>query len=359
MRTTTDCLGALIVIFGAAAAGRAEAPVTFAKDVAPILQRACQNCHRPGSIGPMPLLTYQETRPWARSIKEQVTQRNMPPWLEDRSVGTQKFKRTTLSLSRSGDRDSSRSGWRLERRWGIRRTCRRPASSKIPIAGTSANPTWWSTLKKDVLVKARQADQWLDSLLESINSTTDRYIQAVEIKPVKGVKVLHHAVSTMRAPNEDGMQGESHLEEYAVGKFGDIFPEGTGMLMKAGTQIMVNVHLHADGEDTPMNLAIGLKLYPEGEVPKHVEISQHVGDDTELDIPPNTKNVRADGYTVLLKPARIMAFQPHMHNRIDRRNAWFSIYPHSTPDRAGKASRETVVLVRGPVEVRLAHRLSL
>src|SRR6202790_5700617 len=65
---------------------------TFAKDVAPVLQRACQNCHRPGNIGPMSLLTYQEVRPWARSIRQQVVQRNMPPWYIDRSVGIHKFK---------------------------------------------------------------------------------------------------------------------------------------------------------------------------------------------------------------------------------------------------------------------------
>jgi len=200
------------------------------------------------------------------------------------------------------------------------------------------------TLKKDVLVKSGQADQWLDLPMESPGLKTDRYIQAVEIKPIKGVKVLHHAVASMRAPDDDSVQGSAHLEEYAVGKFGDIFPDGTGMLMKGGSEVMMNVHVHANGEDTPMNLAVGLKLYPEGVVPKHIEISQHVGDDTELDIPPNTKNVRADGYTVLLKPARITAFQPHMHNR-GQAQCLELIFPNSTPERAGKAARETVSCV--------------
>src|ERR1700691_1928154 len=82
----------LFLIACAIAARAQSVPVTFAKDVAPILQRACQNCHRPGSIGPMPLLTYTDARPWARSIKQQVVQRNMPPWFIDRAVGIQKFK---------------------------------------------------------------------------------------------------------------------------------------------------------------------------------------------------------------------------------------------------------------------------
>src|SRR5262249_32798768 len=67
-------------------------PVTFSKDVAPIFQAKCQECHQPNSIAPMSLITFQEARPWARSIKERVASRQMPPWHIDRSVGVQKFK---------------------------------------------------------------------------------------------------------------------------------------------------------------------------------------------------------------------------------------------------------------------------
>src|SRR5215471_3999438 len=67
-------------------------PVTFSKDVVPILVRSCQNCHRPESIAPMSLLTYKEARPWARSIKEKVVRRQMPPWHIDHNVGITKFK---------------------------------------------------------------------------------------------------------------------------------------------------------------------------------------------------------------------------------------------------------------------------
>src|SRR5690348_17550723 len=68
------------------------APVTFSKDVAPILQKSCQTCHRPGAIAPMSLLTYQDARPWAKSIKAKVASREMPPWYIDRNVGIHKFK---------------------------------------------------------------------------------------------------------------------------------------------------------------------------------------------------------------------------------------------------------------------------
>src|SRR5476649_2060538 len=75
-----------------AAFAQPPATVTFSKDVAPILQKACQNCHRPGAIAPMSLLTYQDARPWARSIKQKVSSREMPPWYIDRHIGINKFK---------------------------------------------------------------------------------------------------------------------------------------------------------------------------------------------------------------------------------------------------------------------------
>src|SRR5277367_2659563 len=82
------------VIIGAAVMGATvEQPVsTFSKDIAPIFQRACQNCHRPGSIAPMALMTYKDARPWARSIKERVVLRVMPPWHIDKNIGVTKFK---------------------------------------------------------------------------------------------------------------------------------------------------------------------------------------------------------------------------------------------------------------------------
>ena len=69
-----------------------QGQVTFTKDVAPILQRSCQTCHRPGSIAPMSLLTYQDARPWARAIKEKVAKREMPPWYIDKNIGITDFK---------------------------------------------------------------------------------------------------------------------------------------------------------------------------------------------------------------------------------------------------------------------------
>lgn len=90
-------LGVLIAFPGAAMAADAKKP-TFSKDIAPIFQSKCVSCHEPGSIAPMSLRTYDESRPWARSIKQRVQTRQMPPWHINRAVGVQKFK-NDMSLS--------------------------------------------------------------------------------------------------------------------------------------------------------------------------------------------------------------------------------------------------------------------
>src|SRR4051794_23838110 len=97
-RGWTGIAGAIAVSLLAAGTAAAQSgaasteSVTFAKDIAPIFQRSCVNCHRPGSIAPMSLMTYADARPWARSIKAKVSNREMPPWGIDRNVGIQKFK---------------------------------------------------------------------------------------------------------------------------------------------------------------------------------------------------------------------------------------------------------------------------
>src|SRR5579862_6007225 len=92
---TTRFASRLMALAGVVGTGFAQAPAqdqaTFAKDIAPILQSHCQACHRPNNIAPMSLLTYEDARPWARSIKARVSEREMPPWYIDRNVGIKKF----------------------------------------------------------------------------------------------------------------------------------------------------------------------------------------------------------------------------------------------------------------------------
>jgi hypothetical protein len=302
------------------------AQVTFTKDVAPILQNRCQVCHRPGTFAPMSLLTYEEARPWARSIKQKVVAREMPPWFIDKNVGVQHFNN---DVSLTDDEIATIAKW-----VDSGATRGDPADMPPPRQFKDVN-TWQIdtpdlivTLPKDVVVPAAGPDRWPDIVVDP-GLKEDRYIQGVQIIATKGFPMFHHIITTMAEPGEtfgntggdDGPNGPPSgeqgifLNEYALGKAADVFPEGSGRLIKAGTKINFQVHLHPYGKETAGNVALGLKFYPKGYVPKQVITSIRAGSGADLDIPPNTDNVRADGYTKLSKAARILSFQPHMHNR--------------------------------------------
>jgi hypothetical protein len=86
-------LSIFLVVSGASIAAEPTSKTpTFAKDITLIFQEKCQDCHRKGSMAPMSLITYDETRPWAKAIKQRVASRNMPPWHLDKTVGIQQFQ---------------------------------------------------------------------------------------------------------------------------------------------------------------------------------------------------------------------------------------------------------------------------
>ena len=112
---------------------------TFTKDVAAILQRACQECHRPESIGPMPLVTYADVRPWAKAVRQKVLAREMPPWFVDPRVGVRSIQERsdahqTTRLKRSPG------GWTRVLRKAILRISQRHAALLIRIPGRLAIP---------------------------------------------------------------------------------------------------------------------------------------------------------------------------------------------------------------------------
>ena len=120
-------------------AAMAETTPTFSKDVAPILYKNCASCHRPGDIAPMSLLTYEQARPWAKSIREKVSLGLMPPWHATQPRGT--FLERPAA-ERCRQRDADPLGRARARRRATPRICRRCRSS--PKAGRSARPTWCS-----------------------------------------------------------------------------------------------------------------------------------------------------------------------------------------------------------------------
>src|SRR3989442_8693437 len=283
----------LIVMTASLTPAAAQAKVTFTKDVAPILQHKCQVCHRPDTFAPMSLLTYEEVRPWAKAIREKVITRLMPPWYIDKNVGVRHFKD-----------DASLSDEQIATivRWvdggapkGDPADMPPPRQFEDLEKWHIAPPDLIVQLPKDVIVPAKAPDRWVDIEVDP-HLTEDRYIQAIETKPIKGYKVVHHAVTSMK--NDDDPPADTRIDaqgtflnEYALGKNGDVFAEGAARLIKAGTRISFNLHLHAIGQETAANVALGLKLYPKGYVPKHSELVELIGYTTACDIIPNAHYV--------------------------------------------------------------------
>ncbi len=314
MRNVSALAIALPLAALAAESGKPDRQVTFTKDVAPIFQKHCQSCHHAGTSAPMSLMTYNDARPWARSIKERVVRRDMPPWHLDKTVGIRQYK---------NDRSMSDDEIAIVARW-VDSGAAQGNPADMPAAITFPPDSEWFIGKPDLLVTTDQdftmyqngPDWWIDQFGE-VKMPEDRWIKAMEIKP-SNPKIVHHAVVYAIEPNAPEGTPESGvmLHEYAVGKYGDIFSENTGRLLKAGTRLRFDMHYFAVGSEQHNKTTIAFKFYPKGEVPKYQVRSipiRNVPND-ELDIPPNTV-VRTDGYFRLPRNARIDAFQPHMHMR--------------------------------------------
>jgi hypothetical protein len=335
MKTTVSFLMSVSAVMVMSTAAVAQ-EVTFTKDVAPILQERCQVCHRVGTFAPMSLVTYEQARPWARSIKQKVLAREMPPWFIDKNVGVQHFSN---DVSLTDQEIATLVKW-VDSGAPQGNPADMPPPRSFPDgqAWHIGQPDLIVRLPQDVVVKAKAPDQWPDILVDP-GLTEDRYIQGVQIIPTKGHKVIHHIRTSIVEPEGSRHSGQLDgnvalavgeqgvfLNEYAIGKGGDVFPEGSGRLIKAGTKVNFQFHLHSIGEETPTNVALGIKFYPKGYVPKHSITSLTVGVN-EIDIRPHTDNVRSDGYLTLMKPARLLSFQPHMHSR-GKAECLEAIYPN-------------------------------
>ena len=289
-------------------------PVTFSKDVAPIFQGKCQTCHHQGTSAPMSLMTYEEVRPWARSIRQRVANGDMPPWHLDKTVGIKHYK---------NDRSLSDDEMAMILQWADAGAPQgNPADLPTPLTFRSeadwfiGEPDLKVTTEKDFAMYSNGPDWWIDQFGD-VKLTEDRWIKAMEIKP-SNPKIVHHAVVYAIEPDapegtpETGVQ----LHEYAVGKYGDIFGENTGRLLKAGTRLRFDMHYFAIGSEQHNHTTIAFKFYPKGVVPKYQVRSlalRNIPND-ELEVPPNSV-VRTDGYFRLPRNARIDSFQPHMHMR--------------------------------------------
>ena len=333
---------AVCAVAGSRAAVLSAEPATtptFAKDVAPIFQAKCQSCHEPGSIAPMSLITYEEARPWAKSIRARVAARQMPPWHIDRSVGVRKFKN---DMSLSDAEVETILAW-------VDQGAPRGNPADLPPAKPPAIGLYWQAERDgfgppDLIVRtpeqtmpAVHQDEWWRPLVD-IPVTEPRWVRMVEIRPTNlaGRKILHHSIAYQvlspdnvdavntgvgRGPAgavEDRVNRRPQLMEWAIGKGYDRFMEGTGKLIMPGEKISWDNHIHAAGEDITAGSELGIWLYPKGQEPKKrsylVGFTGLKNGPGALDIPPNQVS-HTEGFTVLKENTIITNFQPHFHLR--------------------------------------------
>lgn len=364
--TTLSLLVVAALVPASPAQAQTASDPTFTRDVLPLLQRSCQQCHRAGTGAPMSLLTYEETRPWARSIRDRVVARQMPPWHLDRSIGDY-----VADPSLSDDEIQTIVDWVAG---GAARG--NPADAPPPLEFHELNE--WTYGEPDLVVQMQEgfaipaegADFYPSEIVDP-GLTEDRYVKWVQIIP-EAYCCVHHSHVYVSVPEDIqdrdeyrlGMGSntrEIDLIEYAMGSTGQYYPQGTGRKLPAGGLFRFAPHYHPWGEETIDRQKVGIKFYPKGEVPELIvtahrlrtgighdwELNQEAVEDrllragvdlplhadrmptglliddntlngvAQMSIPPNTV-ARHERFWPLPQAALILSFQPHMHFRGSR-----------------------------------------
>ena len=350
-------LAAMLLAAPSGAAAQAEHDVTFTKDIAPILQRSCESCHRPRGGAPMNLITYQEVRPWARAIKARTESREMPPWFVDKNIGIQHFK---------DDPSLSHDEIALIGKWVDAGAPRGNPADLPPPREWSAGR--WTIGEPDLVVSSPVATveavaaDWFGGINPPTPTglTTDRFVKAVEVKEVlldendqeldpaaasAGGKsgdraalnlfVVHHAVIAAMTPDVEsdnplGPQGNFNIT-HELGQNATYFPDWVGIRLPADSVLTYDrMHYHSVGQEVRVRVDTAFQLHPEGYEPKYMQGfgAQSGAFDLELDIPAGEEDVYRDGFHRLSRPAIMMTFEPHLHSS-GKRMCIEAIYPNN------------------------------
>ena len=303
--------------------------VTFHKDIEPILQRSCQNCHRTGGAGPMPLITYEQVAPFAGLIEYKTGLRDragaMPPWYMEKNIGIQDYKDDP---SLSDEELAAISAW-------ARNGTPQGDVADAPEALAFDDSTKWKAGEPDLVVVmndvtklAGTPDWWGEIDYMPIGLEEDRYVKSVEVVEVNDVDtsaaagtvggryIFHHMIWGTAQLDENGeRQGFSiPWPVHEVGRNADIFDEDAGRLLKAGTAIVSDsVHLHSNGRDTTGHMEVGFRFHPEGYEPKYKPSFIGLGNGVDISITGNRKDQELHAYTVLQQHTKVVTFEPHLH----------------------------------------------
>jgi hypothetical protein len=322
---------ALLAVPAVAGAQTAPAAPTFTKDVAPIFKAKCESCHRVDSVAPMSLITYEEVRPWARSIRDRVASRNMPPWHIDPSVGIQHYK---------DDRSLTPTQIDTIVKW-VASGAPKGDLKDMPPAMSWGDETGWNYAKQfgvagpDIVIsspkytqKQGAMDAWYKPIVD-VPITEPRWVRAIEMRPstLKGRKITHHALAYLMQNEKeaaallsspDADSGAGLFMEWAVNKQGELMRPNTGKLLMPGARIRWDIHYSDAGETITDDVQLGIYFYPKDVTPKYRTMlslySGIQGGNRNLDIAPNTVSV-TQNFHVMRRAGRVENFQPHMHLR--------------------------------------------
>ena len=313
-----------------AGAALAQDEVTFHKDIEPILQRSCQNCHRIGGAGPMPLVTYEEVAPFAGLIEYKTGLRDragaMPPWYMEKNIGIQEYKDDP---SLSDAEIAAISTWA------------RSGTPKGDVADAPEQMVFDDSLKwkagkpdlvvvmNDVTKLAGTPDWWGEIDYIPTGLEEDRYVKSVEVVEVNDVDntadsgtvggryIFHHMIWGTAMLDENGERAPGFSipwPVHEVGRNADIFDEDAGRLLKAGSAIVSDsVHLHSNGRDTTGHLEVGFRFHDKDYKPKYQNAFIGLGNGVDISIQGNAKDQELHAYTVLENHTKIISFEPHLH----------------------------------------------
>jgi mono/diheme cytochrome c family protein len=331
----------IVAPFTVAAQSSAKADVTFTKDIAPILQRSCQNCHRPDGVAPMSLVTYEEVRPYARAIDQRTHigphKGVMPPWYVEKNIGIQHFK---------DDPSLNEAELAKIAKW-VAGGAPQGNPADMPAAKSFASFDSWNIGQpdliiktEDLLVKANAPDWWGEIKSVPTNLKEDRYVTAVQVREVNDIPrdgsgratvggryVFHHMIWGTRvpSPNDDPndvnafVAGSTSWPVHEVGRNADFFDTDGAPLLKAGSELVTNsIHLHSNGRDTKSHLEVGFKFAPKDYKPKYRQSLTALGNGVDIDIRPMEANQQLHAYMVATTNLKVVSFEPHLHAPGDR-----------------------------------------
>ena len=300
--------GLLVAIPVHAAAQSGRSGITYTKDVAPILYENCISCHRPTMFAPMSLMTYEETRPWARAIKQRVVKREMPPWTADAPHGV--FKNDPRLAQKDIDTIAA---------WvdaGAPRGDDRdmPAAPRFAEGWTIGTPDAIFTMTEEFKVPAEGTIPY-QYIRVPTNLTEDKWIQAIEFRPSNRA-VVHHIIASAQpagqAPNDERARGRVGLGGITPNMPGEIYEPGVARKLPAGSDIILQMHYTTNGAATTDLTSVGV-IYAK-EPPKKAlggGMILNVG----FSIPPGADNHEVKAVQTLQQDTVVTSLMPHMHMR--------------------------------------------